>query len=71
MAPEESLYVVFSGKEGGKPGFWYEDPWGARNCMLLHKNLAEACAARVQQTEIHSLGGLPLQVVCSDTRTLK
>jgi hypothetical protein len=58
MAPasEESRYVVFSGTAGEKPGFWYEDPWGACNCMLLHKNVAEACATRVQQKpRLHSL----------------
>jgi len=39
MAPEESLYVVFAGRAGEKPGFWYEDSceWGACNFMLLHK----------------------------------
>jgi hypothetical protein len=37
MAPEESLYVVFSRKAGEKPGFWYEDCWGLCGCMSLHE----------------------------------
>jgi hypothetical protein len=35
MAPEESLYVVFSGITGEGPGFWYEEFWESLGCMLL------------------------------------
>lgn len=42
MAPEESLYVIFSGKAELNLGFWYEDSWG---CMVLHRNFGEARAA--------------------------
>jgi hypothetical protein len=37
MAPEESLYVVFSRNAGEKAGFWYEDSWGLCGCMSLHR----------------------------------
>ena len=35
MAPEESLYVVFSGITGEGPGFWYEELLELLGCMLL------------------------------------
>ena len=37
MAPEESLYVVFSRKAGEKPGFWHEGSWGSCDCMSMRK----------------------------------
>jgi hypothetical protein len=43
MAPEESLYVLFSEMVGEIPGsgFWYEDSRGSCDCMSLHSKLGE------------------------------
>ena len=45
MAPDESLYVVFSRKAGEKPGFWYEGSWGSCGCMsfTLYGRLESGC----------------------------
>ena len=59
MVPEESLYVIFWGTEGGKPGFWCEDSWGACNRMLLYRNDTERVQLR-NPPRLHSLGVLPL-----------
>ena len=61
MAPEESLYVIFSGTAGERPGFWYENSWGACNRMLLHKNvLGGVCNGNVNSLGV---GVLPLSCV--------
>jgi hypothetical protein len=50
IAPEESLYVVFSRKAGEKPGFWHEESWGSCDCMSMRRIWGKELTVRVERT---------------------